>query len=270
MGILSKLLNITKPNLQNTDPLITPKPTSKFSDNDPTLLADINTSSYSSPKHNLPYSKICPYCRNEFDKPLTRKKTCTKCKNPVYVRTTQDLFPYSALTSEQVAHVDFYMSLKNTLMVTYDDFIDHEKKLKVRWNVDNVNTYDVLWSMFNDVELLKRSLDTSVDKRWCQHKHVIDLAAARYQAERGHDPTQYLESAFNYELQAAKLGEFADGLTVNCYGCCDACTKFHGKTFSLDFIEKNPVLPIKTCTRPFEQESKFVFCTCHYSQHYQR
>lgn len=245
----------------------------EFSDNDPALLESIQLTQAAQPTHRLPLCKACPYCGAVFDKPVGRKKTCPHCKHAIYVRTTQDLYPLSALTEQQVADVDFYMALKNILMLTKQDYLEHEDTLKKRWNMPKVNTYDVLWSMYNDLALLQRNIDKSMDKKWAsiqvlRNHQTTSIEAARYQTRRGNDPTLYLKTAQNYFLQIAQLEGNARGLTVQASYCCDACTKFHDKTFSLDFIAKNPVLPIKACTNPFEDGSKFVFCTCSYREYY--
>lgn len=279
MGLLSQLLKtLSQPQprvdvtISETEPHTRAK--REFSDNDPTLMESIHSTDTYQPTQKLPFSDICPYCGAVQAKPIGRKKTCPDCKNAIYVRTTQDLFPSSALTKEQVAHVDFYTALRNVLLATKEDYLKHEKALQKQWNTKKVNTYDVLWSMFNDMELLQRSIDKSQEKRWAlaemfRNHQSTTLAAAEYQAARGHDPAPYLKSAHEYSLKIAKLDDSAKGLTVQSYSCCDACKKFHHKTFSLDFIEKNPVLPIKTCTRPSEDDSKFVLCTCSYQQYYE-
>lgn len=280
MGLLSKLFNSSNQNEPKITVTVTggiedeaSMPTKRdFSDNDTALMDSINSTETITPTHKLPLSDICPYCGVVQSKPVGRKKNCSDCKKPIYVRTTQDLFPTSALTEEQVAHVDFYMSLKNILMVTKDDYKKHEVALKKKWNVTQVNAYDVLWSMYNDTSLLQRNIDKSTDKKWAmiqmfRNHQITTFEAAEYQAARGNDPTSYLVTAQEYSLKIAKLQDYVKGLTIQSYSCCDACTKFHDKTFSLDFIEKTPVLPIKTCTRPFADGSKFVFCTCRYSEY---
>lgn len=279
MGLFSKLFNQDEPKITVTvtssfesDSPTTPKHT--FSDNDPSLLESVQSATPQRPTQKLPFSKTCPYCGVMLEKPIGRKNTCPECKSVIYVRTAQDLFPSSALTKEQVAHVDFYTALQYTLMAIKDDFIKHEKALQKKWNTPKVNTYDVLWSMYNDTALLQRNIDKSTDKKWAtiqmfRNHQMTTFDAAKYQASRGHDPIPYLETAFSYSLKMAKLQDGVKGLTVLCYSCCDNCTKFHDKTFSLDFIEKTPVLPIKTCTRPFEDGSKFVFCNCTYRDYYE-
>lgn len=244
----------------------------KFSDDDAGLIDSINSTEDVRPSHKLALTDVCPYCGVIQPKPIGRKKKCSDCKKTIFVRTTQDLFPTSALTEEQVAHADFYMALKNTLMATKDDYDKHEVALKKKWNTTKVNTYDVLWSMYNDMNLLQRNIDKSSDKKWAtiellRNHQITTFEAAEYQAARGNDPVPYLKTAQGYSLQSAKLQDYVKGLTVQSYSCCDACTKFHDKTFSLDFIEKTPVLPIKTCTRPFRDDSKFVYCTCRYSEY---
>ena len=280
MGLLSKLFNANNQNEPKRTVTvsggITEEPSSQskrvFSDNEAGLLDSINTNEAVVPTQKLPLSNVCPNCGVIQNKPVGRKKNCSDCKKPIYVRTTQDLFPSSALTVEQVAHVDFYMGLKNYLMATKDDYIKHEKLLQKKWNTPKVNTYDVLWSMYNDTSLLQRNIDKSTDKKWAtiqmfRNHQISTFEAAEYQAARGNDPTPYIRTAQEYSLKMAKLNEYAKGLTIQSYSCCDACTKFHDKTFTLDFIEKTPVLPVKTCTRPFRDGSKFVLCTCRYSEY---
>ena len=279
MGLLSKLFSVKAQNEPKITVTISENESEtpirnkrEFSDNDPKLLESIDSNEAYQPTQKLPLSNICPYCGTLQEKPVARKKICPHCKNVMYVRTTQDLFPSSNLTAEQVAHVDFYTVLKNILLVTKDDYREHEKLLQRKWNTSKVNTYDVLWSMFNDMKLLQRSIDKSQEKKWAliqmyRNQQGTTIGAAQYQAARGTDPTTYLKTAQGYALKMAKLSD-AEGLVVNSTWCCDACTKFNNKTFSLDFIEKTPVLPIKTCTHPFEDGSKFVFCTCSYSEYH--
>lgn len=280
MGLFSKLFSLSNQNepkitVTVTDGLESDSPSTvkrEFSDNDSGLLETINTTASVVPTQKLSLSDVCPYCGVIQDKPIGRKKNCSACKKPIYVRTTQDLFPSSALTEEQVAHVDFYLALKNILMATKDDYTKHEKLLQNKWNTPKVNTYDVLWSMYNDTTLLQRNIDKSMDKKWAtiqmfRNHQITTFEAAEYQAARGNDPTPYVKTAQEYSLKMAKLQDYVKGLTVQSYSCCDACTKFHDKTFTLDFIEKTPVLPIKTCTHPFADGSKFVLCTCRYSEY---
>jgi len=279
MGLLTKLFGSSNQNepkitvtISGSETLSTNK--REFSDGDPSLTNSLNTTESYKPAQKLPLTDICPYCGATQDKPIGRKKACPACKKPIFVRTTQDLFPTSALTTEQVAHVDFYTVLKNILMATREDYNKHEQMLKKKWNTSKVNTYDVLWSMFNDMQLLQRNIDKGQEEKWTviqmlRNHHSTTLGAAQYQAARGHNPAPYLKNAFNIYLKVAKMEDNVRGLTVQCYSCCDACTKFHNKTFSLDFIEKTPVLPIKTCTHPFEDGSKFVFCTCSYREYYE-
>ena len=280
MGLLSKLFNSDNQKEPKITVTVTGgiendsyKPAKReFSDNEAGLLDTINTNEPVVPTQKLPLTDVCPNCGVVQAKPIGRKKNCSDCKKPIYVRTTQDLFPSSALTEEQVAHVDFYMGLKNYLMATKDDYKKHEKLLQKKWNTPKVNTYDVLWSMYNDTELLKRNIDNSYQGNWAtiqlfRNHQIATFEAAEYQAARGNDPTPYLKTAQEYSVKMAKLNEYAKGLTVQSYSCCDACTKFHDKTFTLDFIEKTPVLPIKTCTHPFRDGSKFVLCTCRYSEY---
>lgn len=281
MGLFSKILKslepAQEPKIAVTVTAINTSSSRKkkvFSDNDPGLLDALESNVRYEPTQKLPLSSACPYCGVILPKPIGRKKKCPECKNDIYVRTTQDLFSSSALTSEQVTHVDFYMVLKNILMATKNDYIAHEKQLKQSWNTKKVNTYDVLWSMYNDIKLLERNIDKTAEREWqltemFRNKQGADIGAASYQAARGHNPVPYLEGAQEYSIKMARLHENAKGLTVHAYDCCDACTKFHNKTFSLDFIEKNKVLPIKTCTRPYADNSKFVFCTCSYSEYYE-
>lgn len=280
MGLLSKLFNSNNQQEPKITVTIsggleenTPQQAKRnFSDNDTGLLDSINSTEAVIPTHKLPLSDVCPYCGVVQNKPVGRKKNCSDCKKPIYVRTTQDLFPSSALTEEQVAHVDFYMALKNNLMATKGDYKKHEEALRKKWNTPKVNTYDVLWSMYNDTTLLQRNIDKSMDKKWAtiqmfRNHQIMTFEAAEYQAARGHDPTSYVKTAQGYSLKMAKLQDYVKGLTVQSYSCCDACTKFHDKTFSLDFVEKTPVLPIKTCTHPFADGSKFVLCTCRYGEY---
>lgn len=281
MGFLSNLFgdNQQEPEIKvtvtsNIESGLPSRKKRELSDNDPLLMEDIQSTESHRPSQKLPFSNTCPYCGVILDKPIGRKKSCPECKNTIYVRTTQELFPSSALTKEQVAHADFYTALKYTLMATKDDYSRHEDILKKKWHLTKVNTYDVLWSMYNDTKLLERNIDKSYDSHWAmiqllRNHQMTTFDAAKYQAARGNDPTSYLETAQEYSLKIARLEDDIKGLTVQCFSCCDACTKFHDKTFSLSFIEKNPVLPIKTCTRPFDEDSKFVFCTCSYREYYE-
>lgn len=282
MGLLKKLYQAatTPPKQPKVTVTISddyqPLPQAKrqFSDNDPALLESLNTTETFQPTQKLPLSDVCPYCGVVQSKPIGRKKNCSDCKQPIYVRTTQDLFPNSALTKDQVNDVDFYMALKNVVMATKDDYLRHEKRLQKEWNTPKVNTYDVLWSMYNDVEMLKRGVDKDQTGKWGDIRlmmchQMTTFNAAQYQAGRGHDPTPYLKTALSYSLKMARLEDNVKGLTVQSYACCDNCSKFHDKTFTLDFIEKTPVLPVKTCTHPAEDGSKYVYCTCTYQNYYE-
>lgn len=244
-----------------------------MSDNDDSLLAELSNN-YSKPApQKLDFSNTCPNCGFIFDQPIKRKKNCSECKKPIFVRTTQTLYPSSALTEEQVNHAEFYETMRSSLGLMKSDYKSHKEALKKKWDKEKINTYDVLWSMFNDHNLYTRSIDKSLSKNYqlidfFRTKRWIDVAAAQYQANRGHDPSTYLKASHNNDIQAAKLDEYTKGLTIRCYDCCDACQKFDNKTFSIEFLEQRPVLPIPACTRPFKDGSDFTFCTCSY-QNYQ-
>lgn len=246
----------------------------KFSDNDPEIIKELTSSEAGRPDEKLPFSTTCPYCGVVYDKPIKRKKKCPDCGNTIYVRTTQDLYPSSALTEGEVNHAEFYMTMKNTIFITMGDFKKMEKVLQKKWNTQKVNTYDVLWGLYNSLELYQRHVDKTYGKKQVLNevfyrKKWLDTAAASYQANRGHDPMPYLQSAHRNTIQQSKMDEYTKGLTVKCYNCCEACMKFDDKTFSIDFLEKTPVLPVKACTRPFKDGSKFTFCTCNYQSYYE-
>lgn len=245
-----------------------------FSDNDEDLLKAINTEENVDPiSRTLPFDTACPYCGVVFDKPVKRKKECPECKQVIYVRTTQTLYEHSALTKEQLAHAEFYERLRYDLGATKEDYKNAEAVLKKKWNRSKINTYDVLWSMYNSLELYQKDIDPEYDKKAVisevlRKKQWMGFAAATYQARRGKDPKPYIEGAHHSAIQLAKLEEYVDGLTVQCPSCCDACMKFDKKTFSLEFVEKTPVLPVKICTRQCEDNPKYTYCVCTYGQHY--
>ncbi|HEY8886566.1 MAG TPA: hypothetical protein VIM31_03670 [Candidatus Microsaccharimonas sp.] len=281
MGFFSKLFeqNDNQPKIEvHITSSMDEDPTRKkidFSDDDPELMETLNSTEKVVPDtKKLSFSDTCPYCGVIFDKPIKRKKDCPECGKTIYVRTTQELYPSSALTEEQLNHAEFYTALKNTIYITKDDYKKSEEQLKKKWNKEKVNTYDILWSLYNNLEIYKKHIDKTYDdegviREVFQRKSWTDEAAARYQANRGHDPVPYLQGARNNAIQMAKLDKYTKGLTVKCYDCCDTCMKFDDKTFSIDFLEKTPVLPIKTCTRPFQDGSGFTFCNCSYQQYYE-
>tara|TARA_B100000378_G_scaffold10922_1_gene9197 strand:- start:7982 stop:8827 length:846 start_codon:yes stop_codon:yes gene_type:complete len=279
MGLFSRIFNTSNDenNIHITVSTSGDKPSPKkieMSDNDTGLLASLDENKAKPIYQKLPFSDTCPYCGVIFEQPIKRKKNCSECKNPIYVRTTQSLYPSSALTEEQVNHAEFYETMKSSLGLTKDDYLSHENDLKKKWNMKTINTYDVLWSLFNDLDLYARSIDKSQDKKYqtielFRIKRWVDVAAAQYQGNRGHDPSGYLAASHNNDIQSAKLDDYVKGLTVKCYDCCEACQKFDNKTFSIAFLEKKPVLPIPACTRPFKDGAKFTFCTCSYQNYYE-
>lgn len=278
MGLFKKIFSSSKPKPQievrvSVGGSRQGSPT-EFSDDDPSLLKEINSDGTPTPiSHTLTYDSACPYCGAVLDKPTKRKRDCPECKKPIYVRTTQELYDHSSLTEEQLMHSDFFESLRYTIFVTKKDYDEAEDKLKKKWNRQKINTYDVLWSLYNNLELYKRHIGKEYDNQGrisevLRRKQWMDVNAAKYQARRGNDPRPYLELSDRNAISLAKLDKYADGLTVKSFNCCEACDKFDDKTFSIEFLEKNPVLPIKTCTRPCEENPKFTFCTCTYNTHY--
>jgi hypothetical protein len=258
---------------ENTTPSYETEETGSFSDNDPEIVKLLSSDEYGKPSPALPFSKVCPSCGVVLDKPIKRKRSCPECNELIYVRTTQDLFPSSALNEEQLNHADFYMSLKSTLFITKEDLTNTESALKKKWGIPKINIYDILWSVSNNDKLHHRHIDTSMGKKYAtieslRRHQLIREAGAKYQAGRGHDPNPYLKNAHRNTILIAELDEYTRGLTVEGYNCCDNCLKFKGKTFSVQFLNKTPVLPIKNCTRPFKDGSKFTYCTCRYQQYY--
>ncbi|MEX1112164.1 MAG: hypothetical protein WEC84_01765 [Candidatus Andersenbacteria bacterium] len=281
MGILDFFTNIHRKEGPEIEVRITSSPRERankkkivFSDNDPDLIEYINSTERINPTKKLPFSANCPYCGVVSDRLFKRKRACPECGKAVHVRTTQDLYPSSALTDEQVNHVEFYFAMKDIIYVTMDDYRATEEALKKKWNKEKINTYDVLWSLHNNLNIYRRHIDKAYDQKQImveilRRRRWMDQSAARYQANRGHDPDLYLKSAHNNDIQIAKMDENVKGITVKCYDCCESCMKFNDKTFSIEFVEKTPVLPTKTCTRPFNDDSEFTFCNCSYQNYYE-
>jgi len=98
---------------------------------------------------------------------------------------------------------------------------------------------------------------------------LITFSQACYQYRRGRDPAPYLKVVRNYELQEIRNVSrlFPEGLLVqvSAHGCCDTCESLRvGKTYQLEALLRDPLLPVPGCTKNLEKR-KYSYCTCMYT-----
>lgn len=211
----------------------------------------------------------CPYCDAIFKKPPKRKTRCEKCDNECFVRTKQAIFNSDLLTQEDTLAADFFRDLQY-LGATINDYLENEAELSKKWGT-KPKSYDIVWRVSNRLVMHPPGIKNDYDKRshLLQHAKMIALAQALYQARRGNDPYSYLKSVRNYEIQIGMGRGYApDYFEIETQNCCKKCIRYQGKKYTVEELEKHPMLPIKDCINKINQESKYSWCTCWYSPRY--
>lgn len=211
----------------------------------------------------------CPYCGAVFDKLPKRKTKCEKCGGDCFIRTTQVIFNSDTLTQEDALAADFFKELQY-LGATIDDYLKVEAELSQKWET-KPKSYDIVWRISNRLIMQpppKLKNDCDLRTSLLQHAKMVTIAQALYQLRRGHNPYSYLKAARNYEIQLGmNRGLILAYFEVETNSCCDECAKYQGAKWTVEELEKNPILPIRNCINKIEQKD-YAWCICRYSPRY--
>jgi len=212
-------------------------------------------------------ASICPYCKQKFEKPPTRKKRCIYCDNYIYVRTSPLDRKRFLVTEKEAEKIDKEWEM-------YGDSNAGEFSESLLKNLENKFgckplLQDAIWAKFQeDSEKLMKESNKDVEI-------LLDLSRKYYeQAEflkkYGNKSNEYINKIFEVSkdvkrkyLKMTTLKSFIDSEVVKKIGispCEDACQKCkeHSKiVMSLDEVLINNPLPISDC--------KHGWCRCDYS-----
>lgn len=204
-------------------------------------------------------TNACPYCGTIIEPAPKRKKKCEACGRDIYIRTTQPIFNSDLLRDDQAKASDFYKDLMN-YGATVEDYEATKKTLSNKWGFE-AQPYDVVWSVSNNMIARGPDLNGVYDKKneLLQYAKMITFSQALYQYGRDKDPSSYLSTVSNYDIE---MHSDYEEMELLCNGCCDTCAKMNGKRFKTDELRKNPVLPIKGCTHKMDGHTKYAWCAC--------
>ncbi|MEK4513957.1 hypothetical protein NSS64_01650 [Paenibacillus sp. FSL H8-0122] len=117
----------------------------------------------------------CPYCNSNFEKPLSRKKTCPVCQHDIFVRT----LPFKndkerirvAVTEQQAENIDIAWAKVNG---TYDDmqkgiqkYESKKKSLNKLWGIEPSGS-DIEWHL-----LLDELIEHAKNNQWGLYRNTI-------------------------------------------------------------------------------------------------
>lgn len=212
---------------------------------------------------NMPAT--CPYCRALLSKVPKRKASCPFCKNEIYVRAKQDIFPNRSLFTEEDARA---LDWLKRLQVSRRDFEAHREDLSKQFGFTAKAT-DVVWRIMNaSLKPLARTKDFHELK-------MMYLQMAQFVYDEGKDPLRMKQLAVKTEIaelrHSAKQGFInlkSTRLEVITSGeaSCGECRKLHKAVFTIDQALEQMPIPVRGCTHNAVKEGEPGWCRCCYGQ----
>lgn len=201
-------------------------------------------------KDNGDIQPICPHCGKGLDKKPMRKTKCPFCRNDIYVRTKQKIFPSALLRKEDAIAADW---LKNLGIKDRDFFKEREMLSKKCGEI--AKSTDVIWSLFNRRLLPKASLEDSSS---------LYYSMALFLNQLGKDFFSLLQQSRKMELMRYKRYRWCKKVKIasNEEGC-ETCRRLKGRTLTIKEALKKMPIPCKECTNTLYDKSK-GFCWCYY------
>lgn len=181
-------------------------------------------------------NNICPYCKADFGKQITRKVVCKNCGKTVFVRSGNTVTEREKEILDWQRYMDFFVPDIIEIRKTV------EKDLVKRFGKEP-SSGDLVWGMFNYIVLkLKEPRDLS---------SLYENMAIFLESEGKYENANNLKrQSLKMRLVDYKDGGWADKVVIKNHNdgfVCIECKNYEGKEMSLDEAIKNPPLPIEVC-----------------------
>lgn len=194
---------------------------------------------------------VCPSCRAPLAKPPKRKARCPHCREDIYVRTKQELFPSHLLAESEMRAADMFSHLRSNYGVRVEDFRRLQLELSQRWG-ESASATDTVVSLLDDLM-----------QRYPGQLKALNRDMAAFAASNGRDPRPWLRESRRAELEVEyQASPVVKGVRVLAsYACCEECKAQNGDEYTVEeALEKMP-LPYAHCTRTIGGQPGFCICT---------
>jgi hypothetical protein len=220
-------------------------------------------------------NKLCPYCKQVFEKNPTKKTKCTSCKNEVIVRKHYLTNQYEPFTTESVKKYDdqkyYYFRAKGLIRGLKSSTLYDEKrvdKLVDQAQIELDSRFgqrallgDVAWSVAN------KMLAEAISKGDDGLLQTIYFQMGIFLHETGKDPRELMSINSALQLKRYQNSDVVKSVQVLATDdSCAACKALHNKTFSIKEAHEKKILPCRDCTYGVDGEKiKYGWCRCCYT-----
>lgn len=167
-----------------------------------------------------------------------------------------DCNPAQVETAMEITVKDFLQTVER-LGINKNDFLTEQKELSWKFGSE-INSSDVLWSLFKKCRVKMRDLDSL---------KLLDRAMAVYLKETGQNCFILLSRSHKRQLLTYQEEGIIQTVRISTMDgeSCPACQKMEGKIYSVaEALEKRP-LPCPECA--YKLSSQILgFCRCRYNQ----
>ena len=179
----------------------------------------------------------CPYCKEVLAQKPKRKKKCSHCGKPIYVRKGR-------LMTEDEATTQEWLGFLSQFGITRKCFESHRKSLTMQFGFE-APVYDTIWRVLNSLVTPKRSRESLQAVYWLM---------ARLVRGEGKDPKPYLAQAVKLELENLKLLGIKTVRITNVgfqrsISACAVCQELHGQRFGIEQALRELPVPMR-CENP--------------------
>jgi hypothetical protein len=195
----------------------------------------------------------CPYCRYEFDKPLTRKRTCPKCKETIILRSIEGQSRKELFTVEQNEKIErdlhFTRIAENFEKVLradglYDSqLVIHQQEWEEKTG-GNRPVLDYFWSTLNQ---LVKSIPKGSGSDRIANVYSLMAEIAKYEGRS----TIIYEKEYNAWSMIGSIDEYGIRCKIEVLTApdsCPECLKLKGRLFTeKEFFKEKPI-PVENCS----------------------
>lgn len=96
-----------------------------------------------------------------------------------------------------------------------------------------------------------------------QNLSQIYYEMASFLFESGKDGSRFLAESNKMELLSISSMELFSKAEIITSSCCNNCSELNGKSYDIDYLLENNILPNNDCSRIYGKE-KFPHCVCSY------
>jgi predicted nucleic acid-binding protein/DNA-directed RNA polymerase subunit RPC12/RpoP len=182
-------------------------------------------------------NNICPYCKADFGKQITRKVVCKNCGKTVFVRSGKTVTEREKEILDWQRYMDFFVPDITKIRQAV------EKDLTKRFGKEP-SSGDLVWGMFNYiVSKLKEPRDLS---------SLYENMATFLETEgKSKEADGLKRQALKMTIADYKSSDWTDEIKIKNHNddfVCEQCKKHNGKIMTLDEAFKEPPVPIETCS----------------------